>query len=136
MSQCMWRVLRGSVVRFCGATVETDKQYCPRHEASSHRLAKEPSTARSANGAELERHEKRLNRRRANSHYCSDKSKPIEKDCPGCVDALYEWAAQAEAVVGRLRKWLQFIGAFDLNKFGGLSGATKKALDGEPAPRW
>ena len=28
--------------------------------------------------------------------YCEDRAAPIEKDCPGCVDALYDYAKLAK----------------------------------------
>jgi hypothetical protein len=44
---------------------------------------------------------------------------------------------QPEGEVERLRKWLLFIGGFDLHEYvGGHIGAAKAALDGKPAPKW
>jgi hypothetical protein len=44
--------------------------------------------------------------------YCKDRSMPIEKDCPDCVDALYEWAQLAKKRVAQLEGAIERLTGF------------------------
>jgi hypothetical protein len=45
--------------------------------------------------------------RNATPHFCTGDTNPIEKDCPDCVDKLYEWAKVAQDTIYDLMEALK-----------------------------